>query len=208
MFSRLMPKGARFFDLFNAHAELAKECSRELVALLSNLNERDALVAAIENCEKRADKVTHDTVELLHRSFITPLDRDQIHKLIITMDDILDLMEDVAQSLHLYDIRSVTPEARQLAEIGVQCCDRLGMVVGMMHDLSDSEGIMKICAEIDQLESDADRVMRSAMARLFRDEADTRQLIKMKAVYEMLEEITDRCEDVADLIEGIVLENA
>ncbi len=208
MFSRLMPKGARFFDLFNAHAELACQCGRELVALMSNQGDRGTLLDNIESLEKKADKVTHDTVDLLHRSFITPLDRDQIHTLITTMDDVLDLMEDVAQSLFLYDIRSVTPEARQLAEISVQCCDRLRIVVGMMHDLSDTEGILKVCAEIDRLESDADRVMRSAMARLFRDEADVRQLIKMKAVYEMLEEITDRCEDVANLIEGIVLENA
>jgi predicted phosphate transport protein (TIGR00153 family) len=208
MFARFMPKEARFFDLFVAHADLCKQGSRELVALLANLKDADVRIKNIETLEKKADKITHDTVDLLHKSFITPLDRDQIHTLINTMDDILDLMEDVGQCITLYDVRSVTPDACALAEIGVQCCDRIFMVVSLMHDLTDTESIMKICGEIDRLESDADRVMRRGMGRLFRDEADTRQLIKMKAVYEMLEEITDRCEDVANLIEGIVLENA
>lgn len=208
MFGRFMPKEARFFDLFVAHADLCKQASRELVTVVSDLAGAAPHIKNIEMLEKKADKITHDTVDLLHRTFITPLDRDQIHNLITTMDDILDLMEDVGECITLYDVRNVTPDARALAEIGVQCCDRLHMVVSRMHNLTDTESILKICQEIDQLESDADRVMRRAMGRLFRDEADTRQLIKMKAIYEILEEITDRCEDVANLVEGIVLENA
>ncbi|GAA4335633.1 DUF47 domain-containing protein [Pigmentiphaga soli] len=208
MFARLLPKEGRFFDMFVAHADLSRQGSRELAALMSNLKEADTRVANIETLEKKADKITHDTVDLLHKTFITPLDRDQIHQLISTMDDVLDLMEDAAQCISLYDIRAVTPDACALADIGVQCCDRLHMVVSLMHDLTDTGSILKICQEIDRLESDADRVMRRGMGRLFRDEADTRQLIKMKAIYELLEEITDRCEDVANLIEGIVLENA
>jgi len=208
MFGRLMPKEGRFFDLFTAHADLSRQGSRELAALMADLDQAEERVKSIETLEKKADKVTHDTIDLLHKTFITPLDRDQIHQLITTMDDILDLMEDAAQCVNLYDIRSVTPDAKALADISVQCCDRLYMVVSLLRDLNDTASIMKICEEIDRLESDADRVMRRGMGRLFRDEADTRQLIKMKAIYELLEEITDKCEDVANLIEGIVLENA
>ncbi|MCK9508166.1 MAG: DUF47 family protein [Pigmentiphaga sp.] len=208
MFSRLMPKEAKFFDLFTAHAEIGKQASRELVGLLGDLSKSDVFIENIETLEKRGDKVTHECVDLLHRTFITPMDRDQIHHLISLMDDILDLIEDVAQSISLYDVRNVTPDARALADIIVQCCDRLTILVGRLHDLSDTESILKLCQEIERLESDADRLMRRGMARLFRDEVDTRQLIKLKAVYELLEEVTDKCEDVSNLIEGIVLENA
>lgn len=206
-----MPREGRFFELFDQHAAHVAAGSRCLAALMANyanLEARQDGIEAIDREEKDADRITHDTVQLLHKTFITPLDRDQIHNLITTMDDILDLMEDAAQCINLYDIRAVTPDARALADIGVQCCDRLHMVVSLLHNLNDTASIMKICEEIDRLESDADRVMRRGMGRLFRDEADTRQLIKMKAIYELLEEITDKCEDVANLIEGIVLENA
>jgi len=208
MFGRLMPKEGRFFDLFTAHADLSRQGSRELAALMADLGQAEERATNIETLEKKADKITHDTVDLLHKTFITPLDRDQIHHLITTMDDILDLTEDAAQCINLYDIRVVTPDARALADIVVQCCDRIHMVVSLLPNLNDTDSIMKICEEIDRLESDADRVMRRGMGRLFRDEADTRQLIKIKAIYELLEEITDKCEDVANLIEGIVLENA
>ena len=124
------------------------------------------------------------------------------------MDDILDLMEDVAECVVLYDVREVTDAARKLAEIGVRCAEKVKTAVSMLANLDNSQGILRICNEIDQLESEADRVMRSAMSKLFRDEPDTRELIKLKAVYELLESVTDRCEDVANVIEGIVLENA
>jgi predicted phosphate transport protein (TIGR00153 family) len=207
MFGRIMPREGRFFELFNQHAEQAVQASRELAALMANLGELESRARNIETCEKRADKITHETIDLLHKTFITPLDREEIHKLITTMDDILDLMEDAAQSIYLYDIKVVTADAKQLADICVGCCDRVKTAVALLNNMSNAQGIMKICEEIDRLESDADRVMRAAMSRLFRDEADVRQLIKLKAIYETLEAVTDRCEDVANLIEGIILEN-
>jgi uncharacterized protein Yka (UPF0111/DUF47 family) len=124
------------------------------------------------------------------------------------MDDILDLMEDVAECVVLYDVREVTDAARKLADICLACAEKVKLAVGMLSNLDNSQAILKICTEIDQLESEADRVMRSAMSKLFRDEPDTRQLIKLKAIYELLETVTDRCEDTANVIEGIVLENA
>jgi hypothetical protein len=124
------------------------------------------------------------------------------------MDDILDLTQDVAESVMLYDIQQVTREAIQLASLSQMCCERVRTAVGMLSNMDNAEAILKLCVEIDQLESDADRVMRSAMSKLFRNESDVRQVIKLKAIYELLESLTDRCEDVANLIEGIVLENA
>ena len=108
----------------------------------------------------------------------------------------------------LYDLQRVTPEAQQLADLNQMCCERVKTAVSLLPNMENADAILKICTEIDRLESDADRVMRSAMSKLFRDEADVRQLIKLKAIYELLEAVSDKCEDVANLIEGIVLENA
>ena len=117
MFGRLMPTEGKFFDLFIQHAELCVKGGKELVSLMTNFDDLEHRVHAIETIEKQADKVTHTTLELLHKTFITPLDRDDIHKLITRMDDILDLMEDVGQTIWLYDIKQITPEAKRLAEL-------------------------------------------------------------------------------------------
>lgn len=208
MFGRLMPKEGRFFDYFNDHASLVVEGAHELNAFLSDMSNREAHAQNVAFIEKKADKITHETIHLLHQTFVTPLDREDIHKLISSMDDILDLMEDVAECVMLYDVREVTDAARKLAEICVGCAEKVKVAVGLLSNLDNSAAILKICSEIDQLESEADRVMRSAMSKLFRDEPDTRQLIKLKAIYELLESVTDRAEDTANVIEGIVLENA
>ena len=120
----------------------------------------------------------------------------------------LDLIQNTSESILLYDIRRVSPEAQQLAQICQMTCDRVKAAVGMLAHLRQPEAILKTCEEIDRLESDADRVMRSAMSRLFRDESDVKQLIKLRTIYELLELITDRCEDVANIVEGIVLEHS
>jgi uncharacterized protein Yka (UPF0111/DUF47 family) len=145
---------------------------------------------------------------MLHKTFITPIDRDEIHQLITRMDDILDLMEDAAQTVSLYDLKAVTPEAKRLAELVLACTEKVRDAVALLHNMDNSRQIVAICEEIDRLESDADHVMRAAMSKLFRDEPDVRNLIKLKAIYEILETVTDRCEDVANIIEGIIVENA
>ncbi|BEV15227.1 DUF47 domain-containing protein [Herbaspirillum sp. DW155] len=208
MFGRLMPTEGKFFDLFNQHAELAVKCAKEMVALMTNFDDLEIRVHAIEAVEKEADKVTHNAIELLHKTFITPLDRDDIHQLITRMDDILDLLEDAAQTISLYDIKSITPEAKRLAELCLSCAEKVQGAVGLLSNMDNSRQILSICQEIDRLESDADHVMRAAMSKLFRDEPDVRTLIKLKAIYEILETVTDRCEDVANIIEGIIVENA
>ena len=208
MFGRLMPFEGRFFELFNELAGEVVKASRELAAMMASFDELERRAFAIETIEKRGNKITHDTIELLHKTFITPLDRDDIHQLVTRMDDILDLTEDVAQSVNLYDIRTVTVETRRLAELCVGCAEQVQKGVAGLADLREPKATLEVCAEIDRLESEADHVMRAAMAKLFRDEPDVKQIIKLRAIYELLETITDRCEDVANIIEGIVLENA
>ncbi len=203
-----MPTEGKFFELFIQHADLCVKGGKEMVSLMTNFDDLENRVHAIESLEKQADKVTHATLEMLHKTFITPLDRDDIHQLITRMDDILDLMEDAAQTVSLYDIKQITAEAKRLAELCLACCEKVRACVGLLHNMDNAREILGICAEIDRLESDADHVMRAAMSKLFREEPDVRNLIKLKAIYEILESVTDRCEDVANIIEGIIVENA
>jgi len=209
--ARLMPREGRFFSLFDGHAKLIVDGALALADVLKhydNLKDRAAGIKIIEDAEHGADRITHETVQLLHTTFVTPFDRDDIHRLISRMDDVLDLIQDTAESLVLYDIQKVTPEATQLAELLLRCAERVQSAVGLMASMADAPAILKICQEIDRLESEADKVMRSAISELFRNETDTRQLIKLKAVYESLESATDKCQDVANVIESVVLENA
>jgi hypothetical protein len=209
MFNSLMPREGRFFDLFNAHAGHIVSGARELVDLLAGGPPAYADHARrIDESERAADKVTHDTITLLHKTFITPLAREDIHGLITCMDDVLDLIQDVTESLVLYDVSHIPEHALRLAEIDRMCCDRVKTAVGLLSDMKNADAILKTCEEIDRLESDADRVMRTAMSSLFREEPDVRQVIKLRIIYDLLERISDRCEDVANIIEGIVLENA
>ena len=204
---RLLPREGRFFDYFNEHAGHAVLAATELKALLDDLSGLETRRRNIERHEKQADQITHHTMQLLHQTFITPLDRDEIHQLITTMDDVLDLMEDIAQCLFLYDVRLVTAEAQRLAEICVACTEKVRDAVAKLDSMDNADAILKLCAEIDRLESDADYVMRSAMAKLFREEPDAKEIVKLKEINQLLESVTDKCEDVANLIEGIVLEN-
>lgn len=208
MLGRLLPREGRFFDYFNEHAELIVQGSHELAALMASGDDHEKRAYNIESIEKRADKVTRSTIELLHKSFITPLDRDDIHQLITKMDDILDLLEDSAQLMFLYGVRRTTDESRKLTEICVACCEKVRSAVALLSNMKNAPQIMALCADMDRLESEADHVMRAAIARLFREEPDVRELIKLRSVYEHLETVTDRCEDVANIIQGIVLENS
>ena len=214
VFGRLLPREGNFFELFNEHGEQIAVGARAFMAMVQNYaneTERERHARAVGDAERAADKVTAEVHRLLHRTFITPLDRDQIHRLINAMDDVLDLLQDSSEVMSLYDLQHLSDDVVRLSEISVRCCERVQQVLTLLPRLKDAqvaESVLKTCEEIDQLESDADRVMRSAMSRLFREEPDTRQLIKLKAVYEHLESISDRCEDVANLVEGIVLENS
>jgi len=208
MFGRFMPQEGKFFEFFNEHAQYIVDGTRELAVLMAKFDDLERRAYSIETIEKKADKVTYKTVELLHKTFITPIDRDDIHKLITTMDDILDLTEDVAHSIFLYDIKSVTPEAQKLADICVACGEKVKATVALLPKMENSAEMLALCNEIDKLESDADHVMRAAMAKLFREEPDVRNVIKLKEIYELLEAVTDKCEDVANIIEGIIVENA
>ena len=211
LIANLVPREGKFFEYFNAHASRAAEASNELTLLLSEYTDVAARVVRtdrINTLEHEADRITHDTAALLHTIFVTPLDRDDIHRLISRMDDVLDLIQDVAESLQLYDVQSVPSHAVELAQLLREGCGDLQAAVGMLNNMKNAPEILKHCREVDTMESRADRVMRNAISTLFREEADIRQVIKLKAVYELLETATDRCQDVADILESVILQNA
>ncbi len=214
VFGKLMPKEGNFFGLFNDHGNYIVQGARAFMAMVNNYGDETLRLKYAEevgDAERAADKVTAEVNRLLHRTFITPIDREQIHGLINAMDDVLDLLQDASETMSLYDVKHMTEEVVRLGDISAKCCERVQYAVTLLPKLSDAstaEAAIKTCEEIDRLESDADRVMRSAMSRLFREEEDVRELIKLKAIYELLESISDRCEDVANLIEGVVLENS
>ena len=214
LFAKLLPREGNFFEMFNQHADRIVEAAHAFSQLVVNYNDlhlRDKYNQDVNNAERAADRITHDVNRALHKTFITPIDREQIHSLINTMDDVADLIQDSAETMALYDVHHMTDEITRLTELSVKCCERLKEAVYMLDKIGEpktAEAALKTCEEIDRLESDADRVMRSAMSKLFREEPDVREVIKLKAIYELLETITDKCEDVANLIEGIVLENS
>lgn len=214
LFGKLLPREGNFFELFNQHGNHIVEGARAFILLIQNyadLDLREKYGNEVGNAERSADRVTAEVNRLLHKTFITPIDREQIHGLINAMDDILDLLQDATETMALYDVRAMTDEVLRLGDLSAKCCERVQHAVSLLPKISQpatAEAAIKTCEEIDKLESDADRVMRSAMSKLFREETDVRELIKLKTIYEQLESISDRCEDVANLIEGVVLENS
>lgn len=214
LFGKLLPREGNFFEMFNQHAGRIVDASRAFSQLVANYGDahlREKYNQDVDEAERGADVITQEVNRLLHQTFITPIDREQIHSLINTMDDVADLLQDTAEAMSLYDIRAMSEEIVRLTDLCVKCCDRLQAAVNMLGKIADpaiAEAALKTCEEIDRLEGDADRVLRSAMSKLFREENDVRELIKHKAIYELLETVTDKCEDVANLIEGVILENS
>lgn len=214
LFAKLLPREGNFFENFNQHALHTVEAARaftQLIAHYDDLALREKYTNEVDVAEHAADRVTKEVNRALHRTFITPIDREQIFSLINTMDDVADLFQDTAETMLLYDVRHITEDIQRLTELAVKCCDRLKHAVSLLGDVANpetAEAALKTCEEIDLLESDADRVMRAAVSRLFREEDDVKEVMKLKAIYQLLETITDKCEDAANLIEGIVLENS
>jgi predicted phosphate transport protein (TIGR00153 family) len=213
-FSKLMPHDGNFFELFNQHAGHIVSASESFLKFIEFYNDdilRAQYTQEIDRSEQACDDIVKEVNLRLHKTFITPIDRDQIFSLINTMDDVADLIQNSTEAMHLYNVKQMTPEMLSMAELCNQCCIGMRNAVGTLKDISTPEvakAALKTCDEIDHLESDADRLLSTAITRLFREEIEVRELIKLQRIYELLEEVTDKCEDVANLVEGIVLENS
>jgi len=207
MFGRLLPKETSFFDYIEAHAALTVQGAEEFVSLVSSSANIDVKAGRIKEIEHETDVITHRCVEALHKTLITPIDPDQIHRLITKMDDVMDFIEAASERIALYKLREMTPEVQDLADVLLRASKDVLEACKALRNLKDPQLILKKCVDINRLENEADTILRRAVARLFDEEKNAVTIIKWKEIYEALESATDRCEDVANIIEGLVLEN-
>jgi uncharacterized protein len=208
MFGRFLPRETSFFDFFEQHAALSLQGCKEFLSLASTGANVAAKAKRIKEIEHETDVITHRCVEALHKTFITPIERDDIYRLITRMDDIMDFVEAASERVALYELERMTPEVKDLADILVRAVEQIAVAVKGLRDMRHAAPILESCVDINRLENEGDSILRAALARLFREEKDPITVIKWKEIYEDLETATDRCEDVANIIEGVVLEHA
>lgn len=205
---RLLPHDTSFFTLFEAQGKKTVEGCRAFQQMIGDPTALDGKAQRIKAIEHECDEITHAVVAALHKTFITPIDRNDIYRLITKMDDIMDLVEAAAERLALYEMTIISQDAVDLAQCLVSSAEHVLGAVSGIRNLQKPSMILEHCIEINRLENAADSMLRSALARLFREEKDPISVIKWKEIYETLEAATDRCEDVANVIEGVVLENS
>jgi predicted phosphate transport protein (TIGR00153 family) len=208
MFNRLLPRETGFFDFFEQHAAMTVRGARDLLSMASGTLSVPDAAKRIKTIEHEADDLTHRCVAALHKTFITPIDRDSIHRLITRMDDIMDFVDAAADRIGLYEVKVMTMDAVDMAAVLVKSAKEVEVACKGLRNLKNPQAILHSCVIINRLENEADAILRRAVARLFREERDPIQIIKWKEIYELMETATDRCEDVANVIEGVVLENA
>lgn len=207
MLSKILPREDNFFDLFENHAHVSLECAREFAGIATHFDQLPERAASIKALEHQADAITHQCVECLHRTFITPLERDDIFRLISGMDDIVDYIDAAADCLIVYKLREMLPEAKELASVIVNSMLEIEKAVHALRDMGNIDKIRGYCAEINRLENVADQLLRQGVGKLFEEQSDVKLIIKWKEILEYLESATDRCEDVANILEGVILEN-
>jgi predicted phosphate transport protein (TIGR00153 family) len=208
MLQRLLPKKSVFFELFSAHAALAVEGARMLRELLADPREAEQGAARIHAVEHEGDAVCQRTMELLHSTFVTPIERGDIYDIASRLDDVLDHIEATAQRVWLYEIAAVPPEALEMATRLLEATQALKAAVDALATRPDVRHVRELCRAVKEVEKQNDRVLRKATARLFKEEQDPKTLIKWNEIYQDIEDAVDTCEDVANVIEGVVLENA
>jgi len=204
----LLPRDECFFDFFDAHAAKTVEGCELFLQLARGVNDVPALCARIKEVESACDKVTHDTVAALHRVFITPLDRNDIHRLISKMDDVMDFVEGASRSIDVYEIREPSGELAHMAATLLESAQQVAEAVRGLRDLKQPRSILQRCVEINRLENQSDLQLADNITHLFGETTDPIAVIKWKEIYELVEMATDSCEDVANVIEGVVMENS
>ena len=205
---RLIPREEKFFDLFEAGARNMVKTAEGLKRLIDTWEDVEGKVNEITRLEHEGDTITHEIMARLHRTFVTPFDREDIALLAHSLDDVVDFIHAAADAMLIYKIDQPSQRAKELADIIVQATAEVERAIGELHHRSELKHILERCVEINRLENMADRLFRSAMAELFDDSTDIAQVIKWREIYEYMESATDRCEDVADVLEGVALKHA
>ncbi|MBI2082491.1 MAG: DUF47 domain-containing protein [Deltaproteobacteria bacterium] len=205
----LFPKNIQFFDLFERAANNMLHGAKLLEDFVQDFKDVERKLRAIEDAEHAGDQITHDTIEMLNKTFITPIDREDIHELASELDDILDLIFGAANRMVLYKIGQPTDGMKKVSALLARSVEEVSKGVLRLRNYSKNpQMILAQCIEVNRIENEADEATRVAIASLFEKERDPIRLIKEKEILETLELATDRCEDVANVLEGIILKNA
>ncbi len=202
---RLIPGEERFFELFVTDAANVLDAARQLQAMMESYDDIERRYANLRAAEHRGDEISHDIGRKLESTFVTPVDREDIHGLISALDDVVDFIEEVADTFVLYGIEKPTPSAVDQARIIVQACEQIHEALTMLHGFKNLE---RYWIEIHRLENEGDLIARRSIAALFENGQSPVDVIKWKDIYGLLEETIDKCEDVADIIERITLKHA
>ncbi|MFC1931251.1 DUF47 domain-containing protein [Chloroflexota bacterium] len=204
----LLPRSNKFFDLFEQSAQNMVKTSQALKTLIDSWDVIGGRVAEITELEHAGDSITHQIIAQLNRTFVTPFDREDIAMLAHTMDDVVDFIHAAADAMLIYKIDNPRQRVKELANIILEAATEIERAIGGLRRRAELKKILERCVEINRLENMADRVFRAAMAELFEDEVDIAQVIKWREIYEHMESATDRCEDVANVLEGVALKHA
>lgn len=207
MFGKLLPRQTCFFDFFDEHARLTVEGVGTFRQMVQPGADRALLARRIKEIEHQCDHATHGCVAALHRTFITPIERNDIFRLISAMDDVMDNIEATSERIVLYDLVEMRPEVGEMVEVLIHCSEAVQSAVAGLRSMKNAAPILATCVRINELENQADAILRSALAAIFRQEAQPLLVIKWKEVFEYLESASDCCEDVAQIVEGVVLEH-
>ncbi len=203
-----IPKEEKFFDLFEESARNMVKAAQGLKEMVDTWKNIEGRVSEITELEHQGDTITHQIMAQLNRTFVTPFDREDIALLAHTLDDVTDFIHAAADAMLIYKVDSPSHRAKELADIIVQAAAEVERAVPELRHRAELRQILPRCVEINRLENMADRVFRSAMAELFGNTTDLAQVIKWREIYEHMESATDRCEDVSNVLEGVVLKHA
>jgi hypothetical protein len=204
----MIPRETKFYDLFEKSAGNLVVAAGKLVDLFDDYRDVEAKVEVIKDLEHEGDTITHEIMQSLHRTFVTPIDREDIALLANSLDDVMDFMEAAARTAFLYRVTRPTDRVRELASIILKVTYKLNEVMPLLRRRDQFKQILKQCVEINSLENEADDVHHAALAELFDNTRDVREIIKWREIYEHMESATDRGEDVANVLEAVVLKHA
>ena len=203
-----IPRDEKFFDILeeaSVNVLLTAKTFRELVGQWS---QNSPLLQQLRDLEHEGDRMTHEIIDKLNRTFITPIDREDIHALTSGLDDVVDVIQATADRMQLYRIDKTDPHLQRMAEVLIKASEAIVKAVKSLRELSHSRRTLDFCIEINRLENEGDVLLKTALGELFRDHKDALEILKWKEVYEQTEFATDKCEDIANIIEGIVVKNA
>jgi len=204
---KLIPQEMKFFDMFERSAQNLLKGAYVLNDIANDFLTLTENAAKLERLEHDSDQITHEIMEKLNKTFITPIDREDIHELTAALDDVMDFIEAATERMILYKIKAPTPEMKEMANVILKQAEAINKVIPRLKDLKHAH-VMEHCIEINRLENEGDRIQREAVARLFDSRTDPLEVIKWRDIYDYLETATDKCEDVAVIIEGICLKHA